>query len=102
MKKMVNQLGAAAREGRRLAPILRLNSGFPGDAAQMLKIGEESGQLSVMLINTARMFRMELEEQMERLPQILGPFLVILLSGIIGLVAVGVLLPVFDIGTHLQ
>lgn len=102
MKKMVQQLGVAAREGRRLAPTLRLNRSFPRDASQMLEVGEEAGQLSVMLQHMGKMFRMDLEKQMESLPQILGPLLIIMLSGIIGLVAVGVLLPIFDVGTHLQ
>lgn len=102
MKKMILQLGVAAREGRRLAPTLRLNRSFPRDASQMLEVGEEAGQLSEMLQHMGRMFRMDLEEQMKSLPQILGPLLIVLLSGIIGLVAVGVLLPIFDVGTHLQ
>lgn len=102
MKKMMKQLEAAALEGRRLAPSLRLNQYFPRDASQMLEVGEESGQLSVMLLHMARMFRLDLADQMENLPRILGPLLIVILSAIIGLVAVGVLLPIFDVGTHLQ
>lgn len=102
MKKMVLQLRVAACEGRRLAPTLRLNQSFPRDGTQMLEVGEEAGQLSVMLQHMGRMFRMDLEEQMASLPQIIGPLLIVILSGIIGLVAVGVLLPIFDVGTHLQ
>jgi type IV pilus assembly protein PilC len=102
MKKMIKQLEAAALEGRRLSPTLRLNRYFPRDASQMLEVGEESGQLSVMLLHMGRMFRMDLAEQMENLPRILGPTLIVILSTIIGLVAVGVLLPIFDVGTHLQ
>jgi type IV pilus assembly protein PilC len=102
MKKMIVQLGFAAREGRRLAPILRLNRSFPNEASQMLAVGEESGQLSEMLVHMGKMFRMDLEDQMEKLPRILGPLFIVILSGIIGLVAIGVLLPVFDVGTHLK
>lgn len=102
MKEMIKQLEVAAREGRRLAPTLRQNQSFPRDASQMLEVGEESGQLGVMLLHMGRMFRMDLEEQMENLPQIIGPLLIVILSAIIGLVAVGVLLPIFDVGTHLQ
>ncbi len=102
MKKMIKQLEAAALEGRRLSPTLRLNRSFPRDASQMLEVGEESGQLSVMLQHMGRMFRMDIEDQMESLPRILGPFLIVILSTIVGLVAVGVLLPIFDVGTHLQ
>ncbi|MEL1135161.1 type II secretion system F family protein [Desulfitobacterium sp. THU1] len=102
MKNLVLELEEAARTGRRLAPVLLHTTSFPKDAAQMIEVGEESGQLSPMLHHLSKVFRMELEDQMNRVPNIVGPLLVMVLAGIIGLVAVGVLLPVFDIGTHIQ
>lgn len=102
MKKMIAYLGNAAREGKRLAPVLRLSREFPIEASQMLAVGEESGQLCEMLHSMAKMFHMDLEEQMETLPRILGPVLIIIISAIVGAVAVGVLLPIFDVGTHLD
>ncbi|AGA69874.1 type II secretory pathway, component PulF [Desulfitobacterium dichloroeliminans LMG P-21439] len=102
MKNLVLELEEAARMGRRLAPVLLHTGGFPKDAAQMIEVGEESGQLSPMLHHLSKLFRMELEDQMNRVPNLIGPLLVMVLAGIIGLVAVGVLLPIFDLGTHIQ
>ncbi|ACL21544.1 type II secretion system protein [Desulfitobacterium hafniense DCB-2] len=102
MKKVVADLEEAVRAGKRLTAVLAGRSDFPGDATQMLEVGEESGQLSTMLYHLSRLFRMELEEQMTQVPHLVGPLLVIVLAGIIGLVAIGVLLPIFDIGTYLQ
>lgn len=102
MKRIVVELEEAVRAGKRLTAVLTGRADFPGDAAQMLEIGEESGQLSTMLYHLSRLFQMELEEQMAQVPHLVGPLFVMVLAGIIGLVAIGVLLPVFDIGTHLQ
>lgn len=102
MKNMVRELEEAARAGRGLTSILTSTEDFPKDAAQILEVGEESGQLDVMLYHLSKMFRMELEEQMHKVPQVIGPLLVMILAGIIGLVAVGVLLPIFDMGANLQ
>ncbi|WP_019850908.1 type II secretion system F family protein [Desulfitobacterium sp. PCE1] len=102
MKRVVGDLEEGARTGKGLAAVLVNRSDFPGDAAQMLEVGEESGQLSTMLHHLSRLFRMELEEQMNKVPHLVGPLLVMVLAGVIGLVAVGVLLPIFDLGTHLQ
>ncbi|MEM5817509.1 MAG: type II secretion system F family protein [Desulfitobacterium hafniense] len=102
MKRVVADLEEAARAGKGLTTVLSDRSDFPGDAARMLEVGEESGQLSTMLYHLSRLFQMELEEQMAKVPHLVGPLLVMVLAGIIGLVAIGVLLPIFDIGTHLQ
>jgi type IV pilus assembly protein PilC len=102
MKHLIGQLGVAARAGKRIAPLLRHSKAFPLEAFHMLRVGEESGQLSEMLRHMAKMFRLDLEDQMEKIPRILGPSLIVLLSALIGLVAVGVLLPIFDVGTHLD
>lgn len=45
--------------------------------------------------------KIEMEEQMQRLPRIIGPGLIVFIALIIGGVAVGILLPIFDVGTHL-
>lgn len=102
MKRLIEQLKVAVREGRRLAPLLRHTQIFPLEASQMLAVGEESGHLSQMLQHMAKIFRLDLEDQMEKLPRVLGPLLIVLLSAIIGLVAIGVLLPIFEVGVHVQ
>lgn len=102
MKSLIEQLSAAVKEGRRLAPLLRHIKVFPLEASQMLAVGEESGHLSQMLLHMAKIYQLDLENQMDKLPRVLGPLLIVFLSGIIGLVAIGVLLPIFEVGTHLQ
>lgn len=102
MKKNISYLIDAAREGRRLAPVLRHYRKFPLEASQMLAIGEESGRLSEMLYSMAKIFRIDLEDRMDSLPRILGPILIVIITIMIGAVAIGVLLPIFDVGTHLD
>ena len=102
MKKLLLQLEHAAREGKRLSPVLRLHRDFPQDAIQMLAVGEESGQLSEMLRLMAKTFHYDLEEQMQRLPRIIGPSLIIFIALMIGGIAVGILIPAFDVGTHIE
>lgn len=102
MKEKIRELTFAAREGRRLSLLFRSDSFFPPDAAMLWSIGEESGQLSTILQHLAKMLRQDLEEKMERLTSVLGPVLVIGIAAIIGAIAIGIMMPVFDIGTKIQ
>lgn len=102
MQTLLANLSRNVYQGKRLAPVLRLSKVFPADAGEMLAIAEDSGQLDNMLMHLAQMFRRELEERLEKLAQMVGPALIIGLAGVIGVVAVSVLLPIFDVGTHLQ
>ncbi|HVJ48897.1 type II secretion system F family protein [Desulfitobacterium sp.] len=102
MKGKIRELIHATREGRRLSLILQSDSFFPPDVALLWAIGEESGQLSTILQHLAKMTRRDLEEKMERLTSILGPVLVMGMAAIIGAVAIGVMMPIFDVGTKIQ
>jgi type IV pilus assembly protein PilC len=102
MKAKIHELTYATREGRRLSILFRSDSYFSPDVALLWAIGEESGQLSAILHHLAKMLRQDLEEKLERLTSILGPILVIGIAAIIGAIAIGVMMPVFEVGTKIQ
>lgn len=102
MKAKIRELTYATREGRRLSILFRSDSYFSPDVALLWAIGEESGQLSTILHHLAKMLRQDLEEKLERLTSVLGPILVIGIAAIIGAIAIGVMMPVFEVGTKIQ
>lgn len=102
MKKIISDLKFEVNEGKRLAPVFLRNSFFPAEAAKMIGVGEESGRLSEMLGHMARIFRKELEEKLQKYAKLLEPFLVIGIAGIVGVVAVGILLPLFEMSMHIR
>ena len=102
MLELTNMLVQSVRQGKRMAPLLRASRIFPAEGAEMIAVAEESGQLDRMLRYVTQMFRSELEDQLDRLTRMIEPALILVLAGMIGLVAVGVMLPVFDISSHLE
>jgi type IV pilus assembly protein PilC len=102
MLELTNQLILNVRQGKRMAPLLRASRIFPTDGAEMIAVAEESGQLDRMLHYVAKMFRRELEDRLDRLTRMIEPILILVLAVLIGLVAAGVMLPAFDIGSHLK
>ncbi len=102
MLKLINQLVLQVRQGKGMVSLLRVSKIFPKEGAEMIAVAEESGQLDRMLEYVTQMFHRELEDQLDRLTRMIGPALVLALAGLIGLVAAGVMLPIFDLSSHLE
>lgn len=100
--ELTSKLAQSVRQGRRMAPLLRASRVFPNEGAEMIAVAEESGQLDRMLHYVTQMFSRELEEQLNRLTRMIEPALILVLAGLVGLVACGVMLPIFDISSHLE
>jgi len=99
---LVAQLKRAIQEGRGLASVILADTFFPIEAGRMLAIAEESGRLSQVLGHIANMFRKELDQELKKHSRVLEPILVLGMAGLIGIVAVGVLLPIFDISVYIK
>jgi len=102
MLELTNQLVLSVRQGKQMAPLLRASGIFPKEGAEMIGVAEETGQLDRMLHHVTQMFRRELEDQLDRLTRMIEPALILILAGLIGLVAGGVMLPIFDLSSQLQ
>jgi len=102
MLKLINQLVLQVRQGKGMVSLLRVSKIFPKEGAEMIAVAEEAGQLDRMLEYVTQMFHRELEDQLDRLTRMIGPALVLALAGLIGLVAAGVMLPIFDLSSHLE
>lgn len=102
MLELTNQLVLSVRQGKRMAPLLRASRIFPKEGAEMIGVAEETGQLDRMLHHVTQMFRRELEDQLDRLTRMIEPALILVLAGLIGLVAGGVMLPIFDLSSQIQ
>ena len=93
----VRRVAGGIAEGRALAEALALEDLFPSMVAEMAGVGEETGKLDEMLIRSADYYEEEVSCIIERLGSMLEPILILAMAGIVGLIALSVLLPVFDI-----
>lgn len=72
------------RGGARLSAALRDIKDFPSAAAQMVAIGEDSGQSAAMLLRLASLFERDTQAAIERLMSLLTPMLTISIAGVVG------------------
>lgn len=75
---------------------------FPPAAQQMLQVGEQSGQLPKMLQFIANDHQQQLDHQIDLLSQMLEPILMVIIGGLIGLIMLGMYLPIFNMGSLVQ
>jgi type II secretory pathway component PulF len=83
----------AVREGESLASTLAESKIFPELVIDMIKVGEDSAKLEVMLERIARNYEEKTETSINGLASILEPVLIVILGVIIGFVVFAVFLP---------
>lgn len=75
---------------------------FPMEAQQMLQIGEKSGKLALMLQNITENYQEKLNHQIDLLSQMLEPLMMVIIGSLIGIIMMGMYLPIFNMGSVVQ
>jgi general secretion pathway protein F len=85
------------KSGRRLADPLAEHAGFPAFAIEMIRIGEESGQLEPMLIQTADILDQETQTLIKRGLSLVEPVMILVLGVIIAAVVMSILVAILGV-----
>ena len=85
------------QEGIQLSVALSRKQVFPDLAMSMLAIGEETGQLDMMLSKVADFYEDEVEATVKVLTSMLEPMMIVFVGGIVGSILVAMYLPMFSI-----
>ncbi|UUX48620.1 type II secretion system F family protein [Nisaea acidiphila] len=94
MREAAEQLAARVREGRTLSAAAAESGRFPDAALQLIRIGEESGSLDLMLARTADYHGEEARGRLTRLTALIEPFIIIVLGGVVATVVIALMLTV--------
>lgn len=92
-------LAAQVESGSSLTEAIRLNSRFPVMIAQLIHIGEESGQLEEMLERANLLYSQRYQSGVQSLTSLLEPALMTLLCALAGLMMLAIYLPIFQLGS---
>ncbi len=69
---------------------------FPPLIIQMIQVGESSGELDEMLKKVSEIYDQEVQESSDRLQALIEPVMIIFLSGIVGLIVLSIVVPMFS------
>ena len=70
---------------------------FTPMVTQMIQVGEESGTIELILEEVANFYETEVDDTVKNIASIIEPVLVIIIGGVVGLLAVGLILPIYSI-----
>lgn len=93
--KDLQKVQKAVVEGKQITEPLTRISYFPDLVAQMIKVGEATGNLDAMLMKVSNVFEKELEEVIGGLTKMIEPLILVGLGGVIGFVLIAMYLPMF-------
>lgn len=97
LRKDVVDAAREVKTGGGLAPNLAKGGRFPRLALQMVSVGEETGQLDIMLMKVSDTYDMEVRNTIDRLLAIFTPVVTMLLAMMIGTIVLSVLLAILSI-----
>jgi type IV pilus assembly protein PilC len=95
---VVAQVREGVREGKAMADALMETSFFPMMAIQMIKVGEETGELGKMLKHVADFYQGNVEAFMKRFGTLIEPFMLVFMASVIGTIVISIFLPLFKLG----
>ena len=85
------------REGAPLASAMAQKKRFPGILAMFARLGEQTGQLPVMLQRAARQLSADVQRRAMQLATILEPLLIVGMGAMVMLIVLAVLLPIIQL-----
>lgn len=87
---------AAVREGAPLASALAQKKRFPGLLSMFARLGEQTGQLPLMLQRAAHQLSTEVQRKAMQLATLLEPLLIVVMGAVVMLIVLAVLLPIIE------
>jgi len=87
------------REGERIADPLMKSGVFPPMVMQMISIGEETGNLDIMLSKIADFYDAEVDQAVEGLTAMIEPLVIVGMGIIIGAIVIAMFMPIFQMST---
>jgi len=92
-EKALNQVHDSIREGESVADPLREAKVCDSIVVNMIEVGEETGDMDVMLMKIADNYDEEVDVAVSALLSLLEPMLVVVLGGIVGTIVLALFLP---------
>jgi type IV pilus assembly protein PilC len=95
--RSLSGVGEAMLQGEGIASPLAQTGLFPATAAQMMRVGEETGTLDTQLEVTAKYYEGELDYKIKKLTSLFEPAVIIVMGLLVGFVAVALVSAMYGI-----
>lgn len=90
------------REGAPLASALAAKKRFPGLMSMFARLGEQTGELPMMLDRAARQLGSEVQRRAMALATILEPLLIVAMGAVVMMIVLAIMLPIIQLNTMVK
>lgn len=90
------------KNGKQLSQVLDSDTLFPAIVAQMLAVGEETGQTDVVLVKVAEFYEEEVDTAIASLSSIIEPVMIVIMGSAVGLIAASVMGPIASMSQNIK
>lgn len=102
MAARVSDMRDAVERGEPLSRAASSVGMFPPLVLQMLAVGEETGELSELLDEVAGFYEREVDYALKNLSAAIEPILIVTVGGVVCILALGVMLPMWEMISQVQ
>ncbi len=100
-EKVMQDLIEGVKSGQSLSDAASKHSELPGIMVQMMKIGEETGELGSILKTLAKFYQREVVNAVDTLINLIEPLMIVLLGLGVGFLLASVLIPIYNISSSI-
>lgn len=98
----IEQAAESVRAGQSLSQPLRAGGMFPEEVIEMVAVAEESNQLEKVLVQIADTVERRTNQKIDYAVRLIEPLILVALAGVIGFVALGLLVPIFSMSQTMK
>lgn len=100
IEEELREAAKKVKNGKQLSETLSDSEHFPAIVAQMLAIGEETGQIDTILVKVADFYEEEVDAVIDGISSLIEPLMIIVLGSIVGLIAASVMGPIASLSQN--
>ena len=90
------------KNGKTLSGVIEKNNLFPPIVAQMLSVGEETGQTDTVLVKVADFYEEEVNVAIDGISSIIEPVMILVMGSMVGLIAASVMGPIANLAQSIK
>jgi type IV pilus assembly protein PilC len=101
-EKALTDAAEAVKNGATLSSVIEKNPLFPAIVAQMLSVGEETGQTDAVLVKVADFYEEEVDVAIDGISSIIEPVMIVIMGSMVGLIAASVMGPIAGLAQNIK
>lgn len=95
----IEKMTEEVRQGKALSTAMEESPLFPKTVSQMLKVGEETGEIDSMLTNLSNYYDEEVDTIVKNISTVLEPMIIVIMGLSVLFILVGIMTPIYNMST---